>query len=162
METQKIGNLLNDTDNLQVINGHNNIQYGNGDENGSTIKFETKFIKPSLLDYSHAYVLVTGDITVVDVAAITNVAFKNCAPFRRYVTHINDEHVETAENLDIIMPMYNLLEYLNSPSFKYKANLLGKANVTDGNNRSLKNVKVVVPLKYLCNFFKSLEMPLIN
>ena len=162
METQKIGNLLNDTDNLQVINGQNNIQYGNGDENGSTIKFETKFIKPSLLDYSHAYVLVTGDITVVDVAAITNVAFKNCAPFRRYVTHINDEHVETAENLDIIMPMYNLLEYLNSPSFKYKANLLGKANVTDGNNRSLKNVKVVVPLKYLCNFFKSLEMPLIN
>ena len=162
METQKIGNLLNDTDNLQVINGQNNIQYGNGDETGSTIKFETKFIKPSLLDYSHAYVLVTGDITVVDVAAITNVAFKNCAPFRRYVTHINDEHVETAENLDIIMPMYNLLEYLNSPSFKYKANLLGKANVTDGNNRSLKNVKVVVPLKYLCNFFKSLEMPLIN
>ena len=121
METQKIGNLLNDTDNLQVINGQNNIQYGNGDENGSTIKFETKFIKPSLLDYSHAYVLVTGDITVVDVAAITNVAFKNCALFRRYVTHINDEHVETAENLDIIMPMYNLLEYLNSPSFKYKA-----------------------------------------
>ena len=41
----------------------------------------------------------------------TNVAFKNCAPFTRCVTHINDEHVEAAENLDIIMPMYNLLEY---------------------------------------------------
>ena len=42
--------------------------------------------------------------------ADTNVAFKNCAPFTRCVTHINDEHVETAENLDIIMPMYNLIE----------------------------------------------------
>ena len=41
----------------------------------------------------------------------TKVAFKNCGPFRRYVTHINDEHVKTAENLDIIMPMYNLIDY---------------------------------------------------
>ena len=54
---------------------------------------------------------MTGDIKVADVAANTNVAFKNCAPFTRCVTHINDEHVETAENLDIIMPMYNLIEY---------------------------------------------------
>ena len=48
---------------------------------------------------------------VAAVAADTNVAFKNCALFTRRVTHINDEHVETAENLDIIMPMYNLIEY---------------------------------------------------
>ena len=43
--------------------------------------------------------------------ANTKVAFKNCVPFTGCVTHINDEHVETAENLDIIMPMYILLEY---------------------------------------------------
>ena len=54
---------------------------------------------------------MTGDIKVAAVAANTNVAFKNCAPFTRCVTHINDEHVETAENLDIIMPIYNLIEY---------------------------------------------------
>ena len=54
---------------------------------------------------------MTTDIKVPAVAANTNVAFKNCAPFTRCVTHINDEHVETAENLDIIMPMYNLLKY---------------------------------------------------
>ena len=54
---------------------------------------------------------MTGDIKVADVAPNTNVAFKNCAPFTRCVTHINDEHVETAANLDIIMPMYNLIEY---------------------------------------------------
>ena len=49
---------------------------------------------------------MTGDIKVADVAANTNVAL-NCAPFTRCVTYINDEHVETAENLDIIMLMYN-------------------------------------------------------
>ena len=97
-------------------------------------------------------------------------------------------------NLDIIMPIYNLIEYSenyadsseslyqfkrnespvnnvgnplnvaldNSTSFKYKAILLGKANDDDGNNRSLKNTKVVVRLKYLSNIFRSLEMPLIN
>ena len=50
----------------------------------------------------------------------------------------------------------------SSSSFKYKANLLGKATDADGKNRSLKNTKIVVPLKYLPNFFRSLEMPLIN
>ena len=54
---------------------------------------------------------MTTVIKVAAVAANTNVAFKNCAPFTRCVPHINDEHVETAENLDIIIPMYNLLEY---------------------------------------------------
>ena len=114
-----------------------------------------------------------------------NVAFKYCAPSTRSVTHINDEHVETAENLDIIMPMYNLIEYSdnysdssgslyqfkrdessmnndgnplnaalnNSSSFKYKSSLLGKATDVDGNGRSLKNAKIVIPLKYLSNFF---------
>ena len=54
---------------------------------------------------------MTGDIKVAGVVANTNVAFKNCSVLKRCVTHINDEHVETAENFDIIIPMYNLLEY---------------------------------------------------
>ena len=54
---------------------------------------------------------MTGDIKVTGIAADTNVGFKRCAPFTRCATHINDEHVETAGNLDIIMPMYNLIEY---------------------------------------------------
>ena len=54
---------------------------------------------------------MTGDIKVEDVAANTNVVFKNCAPFARCVTHINDEHVETAENVDIIMSICSLIEY---------------------------------------------------
>ena len=94
-----------------VINDQNNGQYGTGNENDSTIKFETIVIKLNLCDYSDAYILVTRDIKVTGIAADINVAFKNCAPFTKCVTHINDEHVETAENLDIIMPMYNLIEY---------------------------------------------------
>ena len=57
-----------------------------------------------------------GDIKVAVVAANTNVAFKNCAPFTRCVAHINDEHVETPENLDIIMNLYNLIEYSDNYS----------------------------------------------
>ena len=123
METQKIVNLLNDSDNgsskfatrkWHIINDQNNGQYGRGNENDSTIKFETKVIKTSLCDYSDAYILMTGGIRVEGVAANTNVAFKNCAPSTRCVTHVNDELVETAENLDIIMPMYNLIEYFDN------------------------------------------------
>ena len=94
MENQKIINLLNDSDNESsrfatrkwyVINDQNNGQYGRGNENDAIIKFNTKVIKPNLRDYSDAYILVTGDIKVADVAANTNVAFKNCAPFTRCV-----------------------------------------------------------------------------
>ena len=120
MEIQKIVNLLNDSNNESskfatrkwyIINDQNNGQYGRGNENNSTIKFETKAIKPNLCDYLDVYILATGNIKVADVAANTNIAFKNCALFTRCVTHINDEDVETAENLDVIMLMYNLIEY---------------------------------------------------
>ena len=128
METQKIVNLLNDADNESskvatkkwyIINDQNNGPYDRGNENDLTIKFETKVIKPSLCDYSDAYILVTGDIKVADVAANTNVAFKNCVPFTRCVTPINDEHVETAEYLYIIMPMYNLIGFSDNYSDSY-------------------------------------------
>ena len=96
METQKIVNLLNDssgesskfaTAKLYVINDQNNTEYGEGNENDSSIKFETKVIKINLCDYSDAYILVTGDIKVKATGANTSVAFKNCAPFARCVTH---------------------------------------------------------------------------
>ena len=92
METQKIVNLLNDSDSEPskfsarkwcIINEQNNGQYGRGNENDSTIKFETKVIKPNLCDYSDAYILVTGDIKIADIAGDTNVVFKNYASFTR-------------------------------------------------------------------------------
>ena len=129
------------------------------------------------------------------------IAFKNNAPFNGCITHRNDEHIDTAENTDLIFNMYNLIEYsdnysdstgtiqnkekkLNaagninninakdSLSFEYKSNLLKglttrdvAANVnTDIVNADtiFLNAQIVVPLKYLSNFFRSLEMPLIN
>ena len=119
METQKIANLLGDADNESskfatrkwyVINDQNNTDYGEGNEDSTTVKFKTKFIKSNLCDYSDAYILVTGNITAVGGDTNTRVAFKNSARFTKCVTHKNDEHVDSTNNLDIIMPMYNLIE----------------------------------------------------
>ena len=114
METQKIANLLGNSDNesskfatrkWHIINDQNNTDYGKGDENSTTIKFETKVINSNLCDYSDARILVTGGITATGGDPNTRVAFNNCAPFTKCITHINDEHVDGANNLDIIMPM---------------------------------------------------------
>ena len=75
MEAQIIVNLLEESDDevlkfstrkWYIINDQNNGQYGKGDESDSTIKFDTKVIKPNLCDYSDSYILVTGDIAVVN------------------------------------------------------------------------------------------------
>ena len=105
MEIQMIVNLLNDSDNQSskfatrkwyIFNDQNNEQYGRGNENDSTIKFEIKVTNPNLCGSSDAYILVTGDIKIAGIATDTNVTFKNYAPFTRSVTHINYEHAETA------------------------------------------------------------------
>ena len=119
MESQKIANLLGNADNVSskfaarkwyVINDQNNTDYGEANENGTTVKFETQVIKSNLCDYSDAYIFVTGDIAAMNNDANTKVAFKNCAPFTKCITHINDENDDDADDLDIVMPMYNLIE----------------------------------------------------
>ena len=202
MENQKIINLLDkiDTDSKHfatkkwyIINDENNTNYGlnkdTGVDNPDTIKYDTRVLKPNLCDYAEAYILVDGTIRAAAADDNTRLAFKNCAPFTKCNLEINDEHVDTAENLDIVMPMYNLIEYSdnyqdssatlyqykrdeppkgdavadltadNLNSLKYKISLLG--NPVVANNIARINVKVV-PLKYLSNFSRSLEMPLIN
>ena len=198
MENQKIINLLDKTDTgskdfatkkWYIINDENNTNYSvnkdTGANNPDTIKYDTR-----VCDYAEAYFLVDGTIRGTGGNNNTRLALENCAPFTKYNLEINDEHVDTAENLDITMPMYNLIEYSDnyqdssatlyqykrdeppeanaindlttdtSSSFKYKVDLLGSP-VLDG-NIAKRSVKVVVPLKYLSNFFRSLEMPLIN
>ena len=196
METQKIINLLNDSSNEEskfatkkwyVIDSQTTKgKYKQGD----TIKFETETIKSSLRDYSDAFILVTGNITV-KANNDTDVAFKNCAPFSTCATKINDIFVDEANHIYIAMPMYKLIEYSdnysdtsgslwqfkrdevtdknadlttdNSQLFKYKAALLGRtANVVNNTNSFVKEAKIVVSLKYLSNFRRSLEMPLKN
>ena len=177
---------------IYVINDQNNTYYGEGSEDGTTVTFETKVKKSNLCDYSDAYILVIGDIKATGGDTNTRVAFKNCAPFTKCITHINDEDIDGANNIDIIMPMNNLIEYsynysdtsgslwqfkrdespvtnagnpdnvstTNSTSFKYKSSFFKPISATD--NRVFKDANITVPLKYLSNFWRSLEMPLIN
>ena len=187
METQKIVNLLNGSDNENskfatkkwyVIDSESKGNYSH------QINVLTSSLESSLCDYSDAYILVTGNIAVVNGDDNTKFAFRNCAPFRKCRTEINKTFIDEAEHINITMPMYNLIQYSDncsdtswwfkrdkiiwninltnnsSSSFDYKSNLIGNTDA-DGANRK-KDVKIVVPLKYLSNFWRSLEMPLIN
>ena len=116
METQKIVNLLNGSDNENskfatkkwfVVDRESKGNYSH--EN--PIKFLTSSLESNLCDYSDAYILVTGNITVTGGDENTKVAFKNCAPFRECRTEINETFIDNAERINIAMPMYNLIEY---------------------------------------------------
>ena len=196
MENQKTINLLdrNDTDSKHLLNTNYGVNKDTGADNPDTIKHNTRVLKPNLFDYAEAYILVDGTIRATNAVNATRLALKNCAPFTKCNLEINDEHVDAAENLDIVMPMYNLIGYSdnyqdssatfyqykrdeppednavadltanNSNYLKYKIKLLGNLTEVAGDAAGVRrlNVKVVVPLKYLSNFFRSLEMPLIN
>ena len=79
------------------------------------IRFKTSMLRSDLYDYSDAYVWVKGRITVTDPNSNANfdrrLTLKNNAPFISCISKINGELVENAEDLDIVIPMYNLLEY---------------------------------------------------
>ena len=72
-------------------------QYENGNNEPANIKYETKVLKPNLCDYSDAYILLTGIIRTVGGNNNKQVALKNCAPFTKCISHINDEYVEKAD-----------------------------------------------------------------
>ena len=120
METQKIINLLNDSSNEEskfatkkwyVIDSQTTKgKYKEGD----TIKFETETIKSNLCDYSDAFILVTGNITV-NAANDTDVAFKNCAPSSACKAVIN-VFVDEVYHIYIAIPIYNLIKYSDNYS----------------------------------------------
>ena len=207
MEYQKIANLIDDdtlnqpskfrTRNWVEINDESRGAYNVN----SQIKFKTtmlNLIKFSLCGYSDAYILVKGTISVdntaAQVAAANNtnkkVIFKNCAPFTNCISEINNTQIDNAKDIDIVMPMYNLIEYSDNyakttgslwqyckgilarnandeimifaegnltDSFKFKAKITAQTG-----NDGTKDVEIMVPLKYLSNFWRTLEMPLIN
>ena len=86
----------------------------------SQIKFKTTILKSSLCDYSDAYILVKGTVTINERGADASarqaderdkgVAFKNCAPFINCISEINNTQIDNAKDIDIVMPMYNLIE----------------------------------------------------
>ena len=145
-------------------------------------------LKSSLCDYRDAYILVKGTIAINNMAAAdadannTNkkVIFKNCAPFTNCISEINKTQVDNAKDVDIVMPMYNLIEYSNNYSkisgslWQYCKDIpaidnnnaivnFDENNLTDSFNfkakitgqtgdNGTKNVEIMVPLKYLSNF----------
>ena len=147
-----------------------------------------------LCDYSESYIVVKERITVADPnnANYDNErAFKKNAPFTSSIWKLNNTLIDNAEDLYIVIPMYNLLEYSknyittsslwnyyrdepnsgiggrnnnvnysikDSKSFDYKTSITWKL---EGIDRT-KDVEIVVPLKYLSNFWRTLNMPLIN
>ena len=173
-------------------------QSGNTYNTSKPIRFKTSMLRSNLCDYFDAYVWVKGKIVVTNPNDNANfnkeLTLKNNAPFISCISKINGELVENAEDLDIVMPMYHLLEYSknyektsgslfnyyrdepkehtigagnnainisirNSKSFDYKTEITGSL---DAGEDEKDDVTVAIPLKYLGNFWRSLDIPLIN
>ena len=188
MEYQKITYLLDNIPNKvprfitkKWIEVHD--QSGEKYNTNKQIRFKTSMLRLDLCDYSDAYIVVKGKSTVTNpnnYAYDKKLALKNNAPFLSCISNINNTRIDNAEDLDIVMPMYNLLEYsencrkttgslwnyyrdeLNSGavgninySIKNSKSFNYKTSIAgklEGNNVEKDDVEIVVPLKYLSNF----------
>ena len=218
MEYDKINNLLDsESKNLSKFVTRNYVKVNslsNTYNENKSIRFKTPMLRLDLCDYADAYILISGTITVAGNQPRDRqnrpLILKNNAPFVSCITRINNELIE---DLDIVMSMYNLLEYsknyrktigslynyyrdelnddanlnnfannnvVSSNSFQYKNKIIGNTyNVDltivpaaggarvanpnyDANNSGEKNVELAIPLKYLGNFWRALDIPLIS
>ena len=203
MEYQKIENLLNDESNQpSKFRARNWVEINDKARDtyspDKQIKFKTAMLRPSLCDYGDAYIIVKGNTTVNNNAgagaAANNIGkkviFKNCAPFTTCRSKINNTQIDNAEYIDIVIPMYNLIEYSDNysetsgslwqyckeiPAVNNDGNIVdfNGANATDSfnfktkitgetNDNGIINIETMVPLKYLSNFWRTIETPLIN
>ena len=220
MEYDKINNLLlsedNESEKLSKFVTREYVRVNslsNTYNENKSIRFKTPMLRSNLCDYSDAYILVKGTITVTAPGANNNannirdkrnrsLILKNNNPFVSCITRINGELIEDADDLDIVMSMYNLLEYsknyrkairslynyyrdelsddaydnnfdnikvVNSNTFTYKNKIIGNTyNVNAGaqgydvNKNGTQEVELAVPLKYLGNFWRVLNIPLIS
>ena len=138
-------------------------------------------LRSDLCDFSDAYIVVERTITLEGDNNANkqnkNLTFKNNVPF---ISKTNGGKIDNAEDLDVAMPTYNLLKYsknyiktaaslrnydktsnlfsFNSESFKSKTSIARK---TPEDNDSLTKAKVVIPLKHLSNFWRTLNIRLI-
>ena len=215
MEYDKVNNLLgNEDENLSKFVTRQYVKVNslsNTYNENKSIRFKTPMLRSDLCDYSDAYILVNGTITVNGIVNGAEneivrrnrpLILKNNAPFVSCITKINNEFIEDADDLDIVMPMYNLLEYsknyrktigslynyyrdelnddnnpgnflnntvVNSNTFNYKNKITGNTyNVAagaaghDANKVGTQEIELAIPLKYLGNFWRALNMPLIS
>ena len=156
METQKVINLLNAFDNenskfatkkWHIINNESNGDYSHH----NSIKFLTSSLESRLCDCFDAYILVTGNITATGSNDNTKVAFKNCAPFNKCRTGINETFIDDVDFINITMPMYNLIEYSDN-YFDTSGNLWnfkrdeieGDVDLTIDNASSFKQILLVI------------------
>ena len=151
---------------------------------GNEIIYNTEGLKFNLCDCNDACIPVGGNTTIAGNITAW-VAMKKCAPFTKCITKIDGTIIDDVEDLDLVMSIYNLLEdssnysdttvslwfyskfeatdfnaYIANNatfnSFKYKSKLIGSTAA----NGILENTTIVVPLKYLSNIWRSVEMPL--
>ena len=203
MELQKILNLLDkasdDKDLLRFVTKKWIEDYDQSEKNCNVkkeIRFNTPMLRLDLCDYSDAYIVLKGVITVIEpenAKRNKSVVFKNNAPFINCISKIYSVQIDNAKDLDVVMPMYSLLDYsknyrkttgswwnyyrdepsnplsYNSESFKYKTSItgnnynLGVSNADYDANKVGKNeTEVPILLKHLNNFWKALNVPLIN
>ena len=144
--------LIMKSQNLYVIDSESNGNYSKDEP----IKFLIRSIKSNLCDYSDAYILVTGNITVTRTIAVANpqrkqpvvaarqVIFKNWAPFENIRTEINGTFADYGNFINITMSMYNLIEYSDNYSdtsgslWNFKRDeIINNADVTNDNNAPL-------------------------
>ena len=123
MEYQKIINLLNNTPDQSTQFRTKNWVEITDESRGAyndniQIRFKTSMLGSSLCDYSDAYIPVKGTITVVNIGTSETpnndnkkVIFKNCVLFTSCISRINNTHIDDAQYIDIVMQMYNLIEY---------------------------------------------------
>ena len=125
MEYQKIVNLLDNASNqpskFRTRNWVKTNDKSRGTYTGKDIKFKTTMLRSNLSDYAETYMLVNGRITITGAGADAAtrqaderdkcVAFKNCAPFIKCISTINNTDMDTAQDIDTVMPMYNVIEY---------------------------------------------------
>ena len=163
MEYDKINNLLlsedNESEKLSKFVTRNYVRVNslsNTYNESKSIRFKTPMLRSNLCDYSDAYILVKGTITVTALGANNGanntrdkknrpLILKNNAPFVSCITRINGELIEDADDLDIVMPMYNLLKY----SKNYRKTIGSLYNyyrdelTNDGNDNNFDNRNVV-------------------
>ena len=135
MKYQKIANLVDNEVALSVSNRPSKFRTrswveinheSRGTYTSNDIKFKTTMLRSNLCDYADAYILVKGTITITgagnDAAARQadernkGVIFKNCASFTKCISKINDTEIDNAQDVDIAMPIYNLIKYSDNYS----------------------------------------------
>ena len=96
----------------------NDLSTGQNSVN-KNIRFKSSMLRSDLCDYGNAYIVVKETITVEgdnDEKRNKKLTFKNNAPFRSCISKINNTFIDSAEDIDIVTPMYNLLEYSDNYS----------------------------------------------